>query len=327
LIAEVLHTLFTRLSAEGGRPGAAFSALPLPGFAGHMVAISAAGRPSLLLCTAAGGQRPLDIRLSGLSASFDVACSIAIGDEVPEERRISVIECVADPDALPLFAETAGSFLRLLGARPTMAEAARAVARFASIFSALGRSSRQSVTGLIGELMLLLLASDTEQAISAWRITPTDSFDFVGADARVECKATSSQFRQHSFSWEQCHPPEGVALVASFRVEAAGGGTSVGNLLQRIEDRLTSAPNAAVRLRETVASTMGQSLPAALDATFDEPICRDSLQWFDLRHIPAVRGNLPAGVSGLRFTSDLSQAAAISPSLLQDTSLQGLMPL
>ncbi|MHB0664175.1 PD-(D/E)XK motif protein [Roseomonas mucosa] len=292
-----------------------------------MVALSAAGRPGLLLRTAAGGPRPGNIRLSGMNATFGVNCTIAVGDGPPDERRMSILECTADADAVPLFAESAGTFLRLLGEAPTMAEAAVAVARFASIFSSLTRPSRQSVTGLIGELMLLLLASDPAGAIGCWRVSPNDRFDFVGSDARVECKATSGGARVHSFSWEQCSPPDGATLAASIRVESAGGGMSVSTLLDRIEARLLGHPDAAARLRETVASTMGRSLPQVLGTTFDEALCRTSLLWFDLRDIPAIRGDLPPGVSGLRFSSDLSGAQPVSPMLLAETSLAPLIPL
>jgi Putative PD-(D/E)XK family member, (DUF4420) len=327
LNGDAVSNLFRRLS-EAQRPGgtAAFSALAISGSNGHMAARSIDGRSALLLLTAPGGPRPADIHLSGLNATFDITCTVAIGDAPLQDRRMTILECTADADAMPLFAESAGAFLRLLGERPSMAETAAAVARFASIFSALSRPSRQSVTGLIGELMLLLLASDPAGAIACWRVSPTDSFDFVGTDARVECKASSTRLRLHSFSWEQCNPPEGPALVASLQVEAAGGGTSLRSLIERVEARLAAAPDAAVRLRETIASTMGLSLMQALDTTFDEVLCRGSLQWFDLREIPAVRGDLPPGVGGLRFLSDVSQAQPIAASPLQATALEALVP-
>lgn len=291
-----------------------------------MVSLSIAGRPGLLLRTTLGGLRPPSIYLSGLDAHFGVTCRVAEGDSIPEECQISILECTAGPDAMPLFFESAGTFLRLLGEAPTMSDAAVAVARFASIFSALSRPARQSVTGLIGELMLLLLASDPVRAIGCWRASPADRFDFVGQDARVECKATSTGLRLHSFSWDQCNPPEGPALVASLRVESAGGGASLRSLLERIELRLTAAPDAAARLRETVASTMGLSLPHALDTTFDEMLSRSSLQWFDLRDVPAIRGDLPPGVSGLRFVSDLSLCEPVPVTRLEGTELQALLP-
>ena len=325
---EDIRRLFARLSHQGGVSGsAAFSALPVPGSGGHMVALSSLGRPGLLLRTASEGSRPAHIRLSGMNATFGVSCTIAIGDDAPEERRMSILECTADAETLPLFAESAGTFLRLLGEAPTMAAAASAVARFASIFSSLTRPARQSVTGLIGELMLVLLSTDPARAIGCWRASPNDRFDFVGSDARVECKATSTGTRVHSFSWEQCNPPGGCTLAVSLRVESAGGGMSLGTLMERIEARLIDNPDAAARLRETVATTMGRSLPQVLGTTFDEALCRGSLLWFDLRDVPAIRGDLPPGVSGLRFASDLSRAQPVSPMLLAGTSLRSLVPL
>ena len=324
---DLLRHLFDRLSERPPAGGdAAFSALPIPGAGRHMASLSVAGRPGLLLRTALGGLRPPSIYLSGLDAHFGVTCKVAEGDSIPQECQISILECTAGPDAMPIFSESAGTFLRLLGEAPTMAEAAVAVARFASIFSALSRPARQSVTGLIGELMLLLLASDAARAISCWRASPTDRFDFVGEGARVECKATSTGLRLHSFSWDQCNPPEGPAMVASLRVESAGGGVSLRSLLQRIELRLTTAPDAAARLRETVASTLGHSLPQALDTTFDEMLSRNSLQWFDLRNVPAIRGDLPQGVSGLRFLSDLSLCESVTAARLEGTGLDALIP-
>ncbi len=317
-----MRLLYRRLQDEArSAPGTAFSALPVFGADGHMVSLSARGCPGLLLRTAEGGVRPRSIRLSGLSATFGIVCTVAVGGAPPQERLMSVLECTAGEEALPLFAETAGTFLRLLGTAPTMAEASVAVARFASIFSSLARPSRQSVTGLIGELMLLLMAKSPVAAVGCWRVTPGDRFDFSAPDARVECKASSSGLRLHSFSWEQCNPPDGLALAVSMRVEPAGGGTSVRALLDRIEVRLASAPDMAARLRETVSTTMGRSLPQVLEVTFDEALCRDSLQWFELRDIPAIRGNLPSGVSGLRFSSDLSRVPPVSASCLAGTAL------
>jgi Putative PD-(D/E)XK family member, (DUF4420) len=327
LNADVLRALFRRLSEEADfSSGAAFAALSIPGSGGHMASVSREGRPGLLLRTVEQGSRPTDIRLSGLNATFGVTCNVSLAQAPPEEHRISILECTADGDLVPIFAETGGTFLRLLGPEPTMAEAARAVAHFASIFSALARPSRQSVTGLIGELMLLLLCSDPVPAVQCWRVSPVESFDFVALDARVEAKATSTGLRIHSFSWEQCNPPDGPALIASFRVERAGGGMTLRTLIDRIEARLHAAPEAAARLRETIASTMGQTLPQVLDISFDEVLCRASLQWFDLREVPAIRGDLPAGVGSLRFMSDVSQATAISPSLLFTTRLAPLIP-
>ncbi len=264
--------------------------------------------------------------LSGLTASFDVLCRITLETGVETEKRVSILECTAGLDVQALFPATAMTILRVLGPTPTMTEAAIAVSRLAAIFSALTRPSRQSVTGLIGELMVILLALDPITAVDCWRVTPEDHFDFAAGDARLEVKASSSGLRLHSFSWEQCNPPHRPALVASLLVDSSGGGTSLRHLLHRIEARLANSPETALRLRETVTATMGASLSTALDHRFDEAASRASLRWFDLHAIPAIRGDLPPGVGHTRFTSDLSLSDSVSPNLLAQSRLGALIP-
>jgi len=320
-----LRRLFQRLAADASPVDGTFAALEVPRSGGHMAFISAAGTHGLLLVTSEGGARPPRIRLSGLDALFGVRCTLSVAGAVPEERRLTVLSCTADANVRPFFAEFSGTLLRLIGPSPTMEQASLAIARFAALLSSLTRPSRQSVTGLIGELMILLLSSEPALAIACWRRSANDRFDFIAPDARVECKAASPGLRVHSFSWEQCNPPDGPALVCSLFVEETGGGTSVRELLDRIEARLSAAPEAAVRLREIVVSTMGEALSEALDARFDEAACRSSHRWFNLRDVPAIRGILPGGVGSVRFTSDLSSVDPIAPTCLAGTGLAGLV--
>ena len=328
MTGELLRQLFRRLvEAQGLDQQAVFSALTVPGSGGHMVALSAEGRPCLLIRTTEAGDTPSRIHLSGLRASFGVLCRFSVDGAVPDERYVSIIECTAAEDVRPIFADLSLTFLRLLGERPTMNQTAFAVARFAAIFAALNRPSRQSVTGLIGELMIISLAANPAAAVGCWRSTDFDHFDFVAPDGRVECKATSLGSRIHSMSWEQCNPPDGPALVASLYVERTGGGTSVQDFIHRIESMMTSSPDAAIRMRETISATMGAGLQQALQVRFDEAACRASLLWFDLRAVPAVRGELQAGVSGLRFMSNMTMADPIQPSRLVGTGLASLIPI
>jgi hypothetical protein len=117
------------------------------------------------------------------------------------------------------------------------------------------------------------------------------------------------------------------ALVASLFVDSAGGGTIVRELMARIEDRLTGTPEAATRLWETVAATMGATLRSCLDVQFDEAVCQASLHWFNLREVPAIRGELPDGISSVRFTSNLGVVSPTPPSALEGTRLRGLIPI
>ncbi len=71
-------------------------------------------------------------------------------------------------------------------------------------------------------------------------------------------------------------------------------------------------------MHETAAATLGQSLAESLDRRFDLRLAKSSLVFFDLREIPAIRGDLPAGVSALHFNSDLSALQPLSVERLID---------
>lgn len=72
--------------------------------------------------------------------------------------------------------------------------------------------------------------------------------------------------------------------------------------------RLRTAGNGdlVLKLREVVASTMGGSLHEVLTASFDVRLAETSLRFFESCDIPAIRGQLPPGVSDVHFTADLS---------------------
>jgi hypothetical protein len=72
---------------------------------------------------------------------------------------------------------------------------------------------------------------------------------------------------------------------------------------------------------------MGSSLLQFLKVRFDEAVARASLKWFDLRDIPAIRGDLPVGVSSLRFSSNFGTSSPKDPTLLADTDLSPLIPI
>ena len=54
-------------------------------------------------------------------------------------------------------------------------------------------------------------------------------------DQRIEVKSVLGRNRQHYFSLEQLHPPEGVrALVASVFIERSQAGVSITDLTEEI---------------------------------------------------------------------------------------------
>jgi len=144
-------------------------------------------------------------------------------------------------------------------------------------------------------LCVIRAARSATAAISAWRAEPDDRYDFVSGRLRVDAKASSDRQRSHNLSFEQANPPPGVfGLLASIWVETAGGGTSLRELLDDIEARLSADHVNIMRLRSVVADTLGDTLLTAMDWHFDLALAGSSLAWFDMRAVPAIRSPVPA---------------------------------
>ena len=83
-----------------------------------------------------------------------------------------------------------------------------------------------------------------------------------------------------------------------------------------------------LKLQDTVAETLGRSLNEGLRVRFDRRLSASSLQFYDLRSIPAVRSEPPPAVSDIHFRSDLSCASQAETSKLieREPSLADFLP-
>jgi hypothetical protein len=74
----------------------------------------------------------------------------------------------------------------------------------------------------------------------------------------------------------------------------------------------------ALKVQILIATGLGREAVQELDMGFDEDLALESLAYFDLRTIPALRDTLPDGVSDLRFTSDVALGSAPPDELLEN---------
>ena len=107
---------------------------------------------------------------------------------------------------------------------------------------------------------------------------------------------------------EQCTPPAAtLGILVSLFVETSGGGLSLLELVQRIEQQLDGCVDLILKLQETVTEGLGSGAATALAMRFDEDLTKSSLRVYELTSIPAVRDGVPSEVSQLRFRSDISR--------------------
>ena len=322
-MTTLMIDLFSTIGAPEGATlnGPRYAARPIPSHPGYFIGKDRESLACLLISTNDRADRPRPpLRLESLDAQFDVRCHLKETDVPEREGMFSVIRCrESDTDTTRYFLSVCDTLVRVLGDRPTRSMIAKSVNRLADIFQRVRCPQIRSLSGLFGELYLILRSRSAVTTLEAWRTSESDRFDFSWGDVRMDVKAASGRTRVHTFSYEQCNPPSGtVGAVVSLYVEQAAGGSSVDSILGQIEARVFDSVDLVLKLYETVATTLGASLSESLSRRFDVRLAESSLRIFNLEDVPAIRGPLPAGVSDVHFRSDLSALLPVSIRTLID---------
>lgn len=324
-----LATLLDLVEPLSGDTGeGAFRVIAIPGYARHYVGRNTAGQPCFLLGSERGAfQAP--VRLALLEARFGNLHRIHPVDGNEREEPLSVITCTSqDVQAQAYFLHVCETILRIVGEHPTLDAIVQSVQRLIEIFRRLSRPASRSLNGLVGELFLIAASRDPRGCVAAWRSTDMDRFDFSTGNVRLDVKASAERLRIHHLSAEQCQPPVGtVGLLASLFIEGSGGGQSLRELVAAIESALSGNDDLILKVQETVSETLGESLPSAMGARFDDRLALASLRFYDLAKVPAIRDGVPPEVSSVHFRSDLTRAECLSVTDLQcmsETALQFL---
>ncbi len=290
-------------------PAGVYNVAAIPGFLRHYVGRDDKGRACVLLGSVDTGTRA-PVRLGGLEIQYALTSIVRMGECAATTHVLTVVTCTgSDPEAERYFLHILATMIGLIGEAPTLVEVAEAVTQLAGIFQRLTLDARESIAGIVGELVLVSGAADVVAAISAWRSDPDERYDFVTGKLRLEVKSSLTRRRNHDFSFEQCDVPVGCrGIVASTFVEKTAGGLSLGGLIGLINQRLAAVPQAVFSLHQTLADTLGAGLAEALGFSFDYDLARNELAFYDLETIPAIRRPLNAFLSQVRFTSNLGSA-------------------
>ena len=298
---------------------------------GYFLGKDTAGHACLLVKTqTAIGRKPSPIRLENIEAQFDVACHVTYSDEPIREDQFTVICCRSDePGTTRYFLSFCKIIIRHLGKWPTCRAIANAIQRIASIFQYIKRAPIRSLNGLFGELFIITQSRSPERALSAWRTDENSRFDFILGGSRMDVKCCAGRVRSHTFTFDQCNPPhQSLALVASIMIERIADGISIGDLTATIESRVSGNFELILKLHQVVASTLGSDISESYKIKFDRQLAESSLQFFDLREIPAIRGDIHPRISEVNFSVNLSGLSPIDLEIIAicDSNFYELMP-
>lgn len=288
----------------------------------HKLGKTYEGYPMFFIKTDNSDKTPANILRDILSVRYDERCAFHTDDACVEDNYVAVLLRSTDLSLQETFVDIVYLMIKKLQPVPTNTELATEVEKLITIFSALTKEPVKKIQGLWGELFLIERSLFPETLIDAWHSSPTAKYDFTLGRDKIEVKTTSSENRVHHFSLDQLNPSANSRLlIASICVRESGrgnGGMTIKELLDSINAKVVSV-NEQIRLLEIMAKTIGKDYSKMNNISFDYTEALDSLRFYRPQDVPHIdKCNIPAAVSEVKFTSDLTDVPDILSSNMID---------
>ncbi|MFW5473152.1 PD-(D/E)XK motif protein [Knoellia sp. CPCC 206450] len=272
-----------------------FNVVPIPGAENYRIGRGLNG--ALVLLTPADEDPEPPTRLRRLSLDPNLRCTLGVPDAAGpgEEGDFGVVQFQVDDQALvPPFLDVVAALVRLLGPDPAPGEVSSGMRRLVRLFAA-NAAMRGSVLGLWAEILAIVESTVPATLVDAWHAHVDARFDFSAPGSRLEVKATTRDLRVHQFSLPQLEPVAGSAVtVLSIMTTETHAGTSIGQLVARLEHLLAGDAARQMKVHEQVADVLGADWPNHLEHRFDEQQAHESALLLPAGDIPRVDAADPA---------------------------------
>lgn len=284
-----------------------FGVRDVPGAPGYKVGRGTDGAVALLTPADPTPDPPTRLRTLQLDPRITLRLQDHAGSiDVAEHGLVQL--WVHDDELLQPFLGVAATIVRLLGPSPQPGAVSAGLRRLVRIFDP-AQPARGSVLGLWAELLLMAAAPTPVPLLDAWHAHVDASFDFSALGSRLEVKATTRDDRVHQFNLRQLRPVDGAEVVlASLMTTETHAGTSVADLVARLESLLSGDGPRQVRVHQTVSDTLGPDWARHVGRCFDEGQALQSLALLNPASVPQV-GPGPTEVLEVRVTVDCTNVA------------------
>lgn len=246
------------------------------------------------------------------NASYEPVRMVRVEQAEESEVEVSVlrIELTVETESLGALS---GVFSTLFNVSEQRGSAGKIIWLLRDLFASQlqGLPSLEVVTGLVGELVVILASSAPNRALEAWHRNPNDRYDFSADNNRVEVKASRTQRRIHHFSSSQLPPPKDVNLtVLSVLVDQVQVGQNVEDLVSEIS--VSVEPLARQHLIEVVTEILKCPPVLVSGFVFDTQSARLNVKAFAAAEIPTVHCGL--SITSASWTCSLDGASEMQES-------------
>ena len=160
----------------------------------------------------------------------------------------------------------------------------------------------KELIGLIGELLVILAATNSDLMAESWHLRITSDYDFSHGSERIEVKTANGHSRKHHFSSNQLPAPKGVNLaIASVLLYEAFDASSLIAILRDLEKRVSQTN--MIKIRALCTQTLGMPPELVISPSFDVAASKNSIRLFSADEVPTPIKTI--GVQGMEWWAEL----------------------
>ncbi|WP_020691662.1 PD-(D/E)XK motif protein [Aeromicrobium massiliense] len=296
-----LQTLLSTVQVSG-LPG--FDVLNVPSAPGFKIGLDAASSIVLLTPPDPAPQPPTELHRVSMDPRLTLEVRDAVGRAMRGEFGLVRLR-MGENEYRAAFLNVIANLIGVIGTDPGPGDVSVAMRRLVRLFEPT-MTSRTTILGLWGELLVISRSDAPADMLDAWHSRVDARFDFSAQGSRIEVKTTTRSDRRHSFSLEQLLPVAGsTTWVVSIMTTQTNSGTTLQDLIDKLETRFAEHPSRQMRVHEVVAETLGPAWASSMRTGFDATQAIESMAVLQASTIPRFRG-VPDGVSDVRFVADCS---------------------
>ena len=196
-------------------------------------------------------------------ASYDPWSNLVVFESSTQLNGVSILRCNIEIEDEATIEAASAIFYGLIDLQEKFGETGKAIWQLKSLFANRLKFelSDSTITGLLGELLIVSIAKNPSLAVKFWHSNIDDKFDFSGSNFRLEVKSTSTGVRSHHFSSHQIpgNVPE-KTFVASVQIVRVENGATLSDILARVSLKLDG--DELAKVTEIIHRTLG--VPAEL---------------------------------------------------------------
>lgn len=250
--------------------------------------------------------QPSLVAFETTALKFDPWCDTTWVENGMALPKSAVLRCRFDREDEHLLRLVAGLVISLVDLQTRFNDAGKAIWTLREIFGEgfLAEPERNTVLGLLGELVVISAAPDPADAIGAWHVDADDRYDFSAHSQRLEVKTTTAAIREHRFNSRQLPPLHGLDVwVASVQLAEVAVGASVASLFAELAAHLPLAISR--KLSDVIIETVGLPPAAVTKPQVDMQTSIDGIRVFPASTVPTP--SAVPGSSDIRWTALLDE--------------------